>query len=98
MLRVRTESGSVYDVDQDAGRIRRVHGRHGPTDMQPQDGIWRRFDGLEGPEPGQPMVVYWATEAAAGAKKTSLGFRTTVVVEVREIEPEEAEGSQPGGE
>ena len=100
MLRVRTESGSVYDVDLDEGRIRRVHGRHGPTDTQPQDGIWRRFASLEGPEPGQPMVVYWATEAAAGAKKTSLGFRTTVVVAVREIEvpDDETEASDPGRE
>ena len=101
MLRVRTESGSVYDVDLEEGRIRRVHGRHGPTDMQPQDGIWRRFDGLEGPDPGQPMVVYWATEAAAGAKKTSLGFRTTIVLEVREVDVPasgETEGSGPGGE
>ncbi len=60
--------------------------------MQPQDGIWRRFDGLEGPEPGQQMVVYWATEAAAGAKETSLGFRTTVVVEVREIDDPDGSG------
>lgn len=89
MQRVRTESGSVYDVDHEGKRIRRVHGRHGPADTQPQDGIWRSFVGLEGPIAGQPMVVYWATEVV-GAKVTNLGFRTTVVVEVGEIEAEEA--------
>lgn len=87
MLRVRTESGSVYDVDQVGMRIRRVHGRHGPADTQPQDGIWRDFTGLEGPTAGQQMVVYWATEAA-GARETNLGFRTTVVVEVTEVDPD----------
>jgi hypothetical protein len=87
--RVRTESGSVYDVDHDEKRIRRVHGRHGPTDTQPQDGIWRRFSGLEGPTAGQSMIVYWATEAA-GAKETDFGFRTTVVTQVTEIDPDPA--------
>ena len=89
--RVRTESGSVYDVDLDGMRIRRVHGRHGPTDTQPQDGIWRRIRGLEGPTAGESMVVYWATEAAGG-KETDYGFRTTVVTEVIEVDPEPTEG------
>jgi hypothetical protein len=31
------------------------------------------------------MVVYWATEAAAGARETNLGFRTTAVLEVTEV-------------
>jgi len=44
--------------------------------------------GLEGPMPGEPMVVYWATEDAAGAQETNLGFRTTVVAEVSEIDPD----------
>jgi len=87
MLRVRTESGSVYDVDHAGMRIRRVHGRHGPADTQPQDGIWRSFTGLEGPTAGKPMVVYWANEAGS-ARETNLGFRTTEVVEVAEVEPD----------
>lgn len=44
--------------------------------------------GLEGPTAGQAMVVYWATEDAAGAQETNLGFRTTIVSEVSEIEPD----------
>jgi hypothetical protein len=84
MQRVRTESGSVYDVDRRGMRIRRVHGRHGPADTQPQDGIWRRIAGIEGPLIGEPMVVYWAKEAA-GARETDYGFRTTAVLEVTEV-------------
>ncbi len=76
----------MYDVDLGGMRICRVHGRHGPADTQPQDGIWRRFGGLEGPVVGQAMVVYWATEAAAGARETNLGFRTTPVLEVTDVE------------
>lgn len=91
MLRVRTESGSVYDIDLESRRIRRVHGRHGPADTQPQDGIWRRFTGLEGPTPGEQMIVYWATEAASGAKETTLGLRTTLVLAVEEVEADEAD-------
>lgn len=87
MLRVRTESGSVYDVDHTLMRIRRVHGRHGPADTQPQDGIWRSFTGLEGPTAGESMVVYWANEAGS-ARETNLGFRTTEVVEVVEVDPD----------
>jgi hypothetical protein len=84
VLRVRTESGSVYDVDCDGKQIRRVHGRHGPADTQPQDGIWRRFIAIDGPVLGKAMVVYWATEVAA-TTETSLGFRTTAVREVQEV-------------
>lgn len=85
----------MYDVDLEASQIRRAHGRHGPADMQPQDGIWRRFSGIEGPEVGHPMVVYWAPEMAA-ATATNLGFRTTVVREVREIDIDPAtEGVPP---
>lgn len=88
MVRVRTESGSVYDVDVAGQRIRRVHGRHGPADTQPQDGIWRRFAGIEGPEVGLPMVVYWAKEVA-GASDTAYGFRTTAVESVQDVDDEE---------
>ena len=93
--RIHTESGSVYDVDHEGKQIRRVHGRHGPADTQPQDGIWRSFAALEGPLVDAPMVVYWAPEAAAGAKETNLGFRSTVVraVEVIELGPEEQPGT-----
>lgn len=87
--RVRTESGSVYDVDREGMRIRRVHGRHGPADMQPQDGIWRRISGLEGPKAGESMVVYWATEVT-GPTETDFGFRTTMVTDVTEVEPDDA--------
>lgn len=98
MQRVRTESGSVYDVDRRAMRIRRVHGKHGPADTQPQDGIWRRVAGIEGPTIGETMVVYWAKEAA-GAQQTDFGFRTTTVVEVHELEPVEGapQRSDPTG-
>lgn len=84
--RVQTESGSVYDVDTEGMQIRRVHGRHGPTDTQPQDGIWREFVGLDGPVVGRPMVVYWAPSPASGARDTNLGFRTTPVSAASEVE------------
>ncbi len=87
MMRVRTDSGSVYDVDQVGKRIRRVHGRLGPNDTRPQDGIWRNFVGLDGPEIGQTMVVYWSTQGA-GATETNLGFRTTAVLEITEFDPD----------
>lgn len=98
MQRVRTDSGSVYDVDLEGKRIRRVHGRLGPNDTRPQDGIWRHFVGLDGPVIGQTMVVYWSTQGS-GATETNLGFRTTVVLEITEIEPEavpDAEVAPPG--
>ena len=88
VFRVHTESGSVYDVDPDGMKIRRVHGRHGPADTQPQDGIWRQFIGLDGPTVGRPMAVYWAPSAASGARETNLGFRTTPVLDAAELEVE----------
>ncbi len=102
MKRVRTDSGSVYDVDLDQKRIRRVHGRLGPNDTRPQDGIWRNFVGLDGPEVGQTMVVYWSTQGG-GTNETNLGFRTTAVLEVTEFEPDPDEaaptdGPAPGSE
>lgn len=98
MLRVRTESGSVYDVDGEEMRIRRVHGRHGPADTQPQDGIWRRITGIEGPVVGETMIVYWATEVPAG-RRTDYGFRTTSVVAIEEAPDDGASSdARPPGE
>lgn len=95
MLRVRTDSGSVYDVDHDGKRIRRVHGRLGPSDTKPQDGIWRQFVGLDGPVVGETMVVYWASQDG-GSTETNLGFRTTVVLEIEVFEPDDHETASQG--
>ena len=94
VVRVHTESGSVYDVDHVGKQIRRVHGRHGPADSQPQDGIWRQFLGLEGPVTGEPMVVYWAPSAASIARETNFGFRTTPVREVTEVDIDVSSGTR----
>ena len=38
-----TETGSVYEIDPDGNRVRRLYGRKGPTTRQGHDESWKEF-------------------------------------------------------
>lgn len=43
MKRFLTESGSIYEVDEENRRVRRLTGEHEPTPRQGPDGQWKDF-------------------------------------------------------
>lgn len=59
MIRYATQTGSVYEVDRDACRIRRVSGTHPPTERQGIDGEWKQYHALIEDGPGGGLVIAW---------------------------------------
>jgi hypothetical protein len=76
-LIVRTESGSVYEIDTDAPKCRRLSGVHDPTPRQGYDGLWKDVKYVDVPEVGEPIVFVW--DIVDGVIKMTV---TSVVVSV----------------
>ena len=72
-------ANSLYELDLDASRIRRVLGQEPPTSRQGDDGQWRRFEGISQVRVGDRMLIVWSRE---GEKARST--LTSTVVEITE--------------
>lgn len=53
-----TETGSVYEVDSDNKRIRRLNGNSDPTIRQGKDGEWKSFESIE-ISVNESAVIFW---------------------------------------
>lgn len=54
-----TASGSTYEIDQEAKKIRRVMGARAPQPRQGRDGEWRAYRDVSPLEIGDPVFIYW---------------------------------------
>lgn len=55
-----TKSGSMYEVDTSAKRIRRLIGMVDPTPRQGKDGEWRVYaDLFPSPTVGKSVIIAW---------------------------------------
>ncbi len=81
MYQVVTLSGSVYQVDTDAKRVRRCAGVRAPTPRQGAD--WRDFASAAAAV-GLPMVVAWAADdrGPKAAPGCTPGTVTSMVVSI----------------
>lgn len=59
-MRFTTISGSVYEVDTKAKKIRRLNGNGDPTPRQGKDGEWQRYLNDITVEKDQPVWIQWA--------------------------------------
>jgi hypothetical protein len=59
ITRFYTASGSAYELDEDAKRIRRVSGEAPGTSRQGPDGEWRSYHDVSRPVVGEPVVIAW---------------------------------------
>lgn len=50
MKRVKTLTGSVYEVDENISSIRRIIGNEEPTPRQGLDGVWKKYSFIQWPE------------------------------------------------
>jgi hypothetical protein len=57
-----TVSGSTYELDTDAQRIRRLAGSHAPTARQGEDGEWRAYVTTSDLVVGAPLLIVWDVE------------------------------------
>jgi hypothetical protein len=55
----KTASGSAYELDAEAKRIRRVEGAVSATRRQGQDGSWREYREVSVVMPGYGVVIVW---------------------------------------
>lgn len=54
-----TESGSVYQVDDERNLIRRLSGSNDPTPRQGPDGEWKHFHKLRDDLVPGAIVIFW---------------------------------------
>lgn len=50
---------SVYEVDLEEKRVRRIEGREAPTARQGPDGVWKTFDCVTEIKVGGPVLFSW---------------------------------------
>jgi hypothetical protein len=63
-MRFTTTSGSLYEVDTTAKKIRRLNGEKNPTPRMGKDGEWRHYAKLYPAKPavGQTLVIVWGED------------------------------------
>jgi hypothetical protein len=59
MLQFKTISGSVYEVDQDNRKIRRLYGNLEPTKRQGNDNEWKEYETITPIEVGSAVIIGW---------------------------------------
>lgn len=57
---VKTISGSLYEVDEQQKRVRRLYGAKNPTPRQGKDGDWRTYVSLS--HIGESLFIMWNDE------------------------------------
>lgn len=73
----RTESGSVYELDLVARRLRRLSGNAPPTRNQANDGEWKQFHSISEIEVGERPHVVWEFD---GLLRTTLMSRVVEII------------------
>lgn len=59
MIKFKTESGSVYEVDSSACRARRLSGKRPPTPNQGPDGEWKTYGLISPVRIGKAVLFVW---------------------------------------
>ncbi len=54
-----TQSGSVYELDTEASRIRRLSGLNDPQPRQGKDGEWRTYVAVSDVRVGCELLIAW---------------------------------------
>jgi hypothetical protein len=83
-LRFLTETGSVYEIDQNERQIRRLSGAGPGTSRVGNDGVWRSFVGVSGPVVGSSVLVHWRVNPESGVLETTVTSRVEHVWDAQE--------------
>jgi hypothetical protein len=62
MIHITTETGSQYELDAPARKIRRLSGEHDPTPRQDQDMKWKEYLDIPLIKIGYSMLITWYIE------------------------------------
>lgn len=69
---------SVYEVDLEGRRVRRLTGDIDPTPEQGRDGEWRRAEVISTPEVGEKIVIVWSAEVSRDDAHAHTSVTSTV--------------------
>lgn len=68
-----TQTGSIYEIDQQSKKIRRLYGKLPSTERQGLDGEWKTYSHLTDVVVGKPVVIVWEViESVAKSTVTSV--------------------------
>lgn len=82
-MKFETISGSVYEVDLEQKRCRRLIGTKNPQPRQGPDGQWKSFEAILGPEVGENCIFFWDPEVTPpSVPGTMPATMTSIVVSV----------------
>lgn len=80
-----TESGSTYEIDQDAKKIRRLEGKTGCTPRVGVDGEWKDIISAHPILEGMPVVITWGKDIhpppVVGSTPATVTSRVVEIVE-----------------
>ena len=88
IVKFATETGSIYEVDEDAKKMRRVSGKHEPTYNQREDGEWREYEEISEIKIGERLLTIWGPEEvkyASNEAMRKLVLRRTQTSRITEI-------------
>jgi len=60
---IKTQSGSLYEIDEEQKQVRRLHGNKEATKLQ-GDNTWKKYAYLSEVKIGQSLFIIWADKAA----------------------------------
>ena len=84
---ITTQSGSMYQVDEDNKRVRRLVGNGSPTIRIGKDGDWRSYQEITNPKVGECLIIVWSSDVPLliGNEPGVPLTRTSVVVSIENV-------------
>lgn len=86
-MKFETISGSLYEVNEEENKVRRLIGVKDPTPRQGKDGEWRVYVKISSIVPGRPVMITWRIDS----EEEFFWLRTTQTSAVKEIHSVEAD-------
>lgn len=83
-MKFKTVSGSIYEVDSESKKIRRLYGTEDPTTRQGKDGDFRPYIRLD-LEVGECACIFWDPKTTPLLDGNSIGAPATITSQVLEI-------------
>jgi hypothetical protein len=79
---VKTQTGSLYEIDEDNKQVRRLHGTKQATKLQ-GDNEWKKYAFIADAEVGQSLLIIWADKAEGYAVPTTI---TSPITEINPVQ------------
>lgn len=84
MLKFETATGSLYEVDTNNQKIRRLVGIKNPSPYQGKDGHWKYYIDMEDPEVGKSVWILWGLAKGDNPVNSFTG-KVTITSPVKKI-------------